>query len=426
LAQVVMSRAKSSEVIALRSLLIVWLAWAALMLGFQALVQERFSLQRPDQALDWTAAETGPDARSGHPYLSDAFLAGHAWWDSEYYISIALAGYDDPAMRAAGPASKPDAPQAALKRDRPDWVSLNHAFLPAYPYATRLLAWPTIGLGARPVAAAVGAGVAVSLLGTLAAMLALADLASEPAEGRRAAFYLLVWPGAVFLAQVYSEGLFLGLSFGALAMLRRRAWPWAAALAAGAVFARATGGLLLIPFLWTWIAGGGAGALLRRTPRAFVAALLALSPLAAYLVWRLAFGADFQFVETRYFGRGLLELGPSLDSWRDAWSGLLRGPPPAVAYRALDIAAFAAALAASAAFFRRDPPLVVYGLAVLAVAATSGSSVGVIRYALAVPALFLAPAILGRHSAFDQAWTLAGALGLAVATTAFTFGFWAG
>jgi hypothetical protein len=410
----------------LRSLLIVWLAWAALMLGFQSLIQARFSLQRPDQALDWTAAETGLAARIGHPYLSDPFMAGHAWWDSEYYISIALAGYDDPAMRAAGPASSPGAPQAALKRDQPSWVGLDHAFLPAYPYAMRLLAGPLIGLGARPIAAAVGAGVAVSLLGALGAMLALANLADEPAHGRRAAVYLLVWPGAVFLGQVYSEGLFLGLSFGALAMLRRRAWPWAAALAAGAVFARATGGLLLIPFFWTWIADGGLGALRRRTPRAFPVALLAVSPLIAYLAWRLALGADFQFVESRYFGRGLLELGPSFDSWQAAWSALLHGPPPAAAYRALDFAAFAAAFAASAAYFRRDPPLALYGLAVLGVAATSGSSVGVIRYALAVPALFLAPAQLGRCWALDRVWTLAGALGLALTTTAFTFGFWAG
>jgi hypothetical protein len=58
-------------------------------------------------------------------------------------------------------------------------------------------------------------------------MIAIADLAEgglAEGEGRRAAFYLLIWPGSVFLAQVYSEGLFLGLSFGALALMRRRSW----------------------------------------------------------------------------------------------------------------------------------------------------------------------------------------------------------
>ena len=43
---------------ALRGLIVVWLGWAVLMLGFQAYVQARFSLERPDRALDWTAGDT--------------------------------------------------------------------------------------------------------------------------------------------------------------------------------------------------------------------------------------------------------------------------------------------------------------------------------------------------------------------------------
>ena len=44
----------------------------------------------------------------------------------------------------------------------------------------------------------------------------------------------------------------------------------------------------------------------------------------------------------------------------------------------------------------------------------------------AVPALFLVPARLGRGPAFDRLWTLAGAVGLALFTLAFSAGFWAG
>jgi hypothetical protein len=48
------------------------------------------------------------------------------------------------------------------------------------------------------------------------------------------------------------------------------------------------------------------------------------------------------------------------------------------------------------------------------------------RYALAMPALALAPARLGRFVVFDRLWTLACVLGLAALATLFSFGFWAG
>jgi len=421
-----MSQVRPFTLHLLTGLLVVWLGWAAIMLGFQALAPMRFSLERPDQALDWTAAETAADAHKDHPYLADPFLAGHAQWDSEYYVSIALKGYDDPAMLAVGPASRPDAIQAAPKKQRPGWVGVDHAFLPVYPFAIGLVARPFIALGARPVAAAVGAGVAISLAGTLAAMIALADLARSAPAGRRAAFYLLAWPGAVFLAQVYSEGLFLGLSFGAIALVRRKAWPAAAALAAAAVFTRATGGLLLIPFLCAFITDGGLQRLRRPAPADLLAALCAFAPALAYLAWRALYGADFSFVETHYFGRGLFQIGLSLESFSDAFAVISQGPAPSAAYYLLELTGLAAALATAILCLRRDPTLALYSLPVLGVAVTSGSLAGALRYALSLPALFLVPAQLGRNTAFDRLWTLAGALGLAVETIAFTFGFWAG
>src|SRR5215469_1856886 len=183
-----------------RQIMLVWLGWAAIMLGFQAFALARLDLARPDRTLDWTASWTNADALERHFYLKTPILAGHAAWDSEFYISIALHGYEDPAMRAASPASTPDAEVAGAKGSHPKWVSLNHAFFPLYPFAMGVIARPLAAVGMDRVDAATLAGVAISLAAALGAMLAIAELAAADGEdGLRTAFYLAIWPAAVFL-----------------------------------------------------------------------------------------------------------------------------------------------------------------------------------------------------------------------------------
>jgi hypothetical protein len=394
-----------------------------LLVGFQDFVQARFQLQRPDNVKDWTGSWTNANAAARHPYLQSPALKGHAAWDSEFYISIALHGYEDPAMRAASPSSTPDAEVAGPKKGHANWVSLNHAFFPGYPFAMGLMARPLAALGFEQVGAATLAGVAVSLVSALFAMFAMADLAlsdreAEAGDGVRAAFYLAVWPAAMFMAQVYSEALFLALSFGALAMMKRDRWGWAAALAVAAVFTRATGVLLVIPFGLTWLGLGDR--------RSIGRAIFAASPVIAYAGWRLLFGRDFDFVETRYFGRWPFAIGPSIDAWTDFAETLLGGDPQARAYDLTELFGIVAALVTSVLLWRRDKALTLYGLATFAVVATSGAALGMHRYALAMPALFLAPAQLGRGPVFDRVWTLVCCLGLGVLTLLFSFGFWAG
>jgi len=123
----------------------------------------------------------------------------------------------------------------------------------------RLLSFPLSIFGMNSIATATLAGVIVSLLGTLAAMLSLYELA-EPELGHegglRAVFYLLIFPSGLFLAQVYTEGLFIGLAFTSLALLRKGHYKWAALLAVLATFTRAAGVVLVIPFLLDWIKVG--------------------------------------------------------------------------------------------------------------------------------------------------------------------------
>jgi hypothetical protein len=80
----------------------------------------------------------------------------------------------------------------------------------------------------------------------------------------------------------------------------------------------------------------------------------------------------------------------------------------------------------SAILWRTHKALALYGLAVLAIALTSGAALGLPRYVIAIPGLFLVPARWGRSVVFDRVWSLANILGLAVFGLAFSLDFWAG
>ena len=418
----------------LRSILLLWLGWAVLMLGYQAFAPARLALQHPDHATAWTPDETQGADHPGHPYLSGRFMNAQLAWDSEYYLSIALHGYADPRMQAVARDADPGDPKPAPKGQHPDWVSLNSAFFPAYPAAMRIVATPLLLAGADPVAAVTAAGVAVSLAGTLFAMLALADLARGEGEGEgeapdadRAAFYLLILPASFFRAQVYTEGLFMALSFGALALARRRRLAWAALLAVLATWTRATGALLIIPLAWTWLADGGAKRLIARPlGRELAGAALVVAPAFAYLAWRAVLGRDFAAVEEHYFGRAAFAVGPSLDSWMEAATAFWTGAPASRAYYLVEFAGLGFGLIASIAIWRRDRMLAVYGLALIAVALSSGVALGMHRYILGVPAIYLVSARWGRSATFDRLWTLGNVLVMAVFALAFSADFWAG
>ena len=125
-----------------------------------------------------------------------------------------------------------------------DELPLNYAFLPFYPMMMRMLSFPLQVFGLNAIATATLAGIIISMLGTLGGMLALYDLTKDElgeSGGVRTAFYLIVFPTGMFLAQVYTEGLFVGLAFGALAMTKREKWVWAAVLAVFATWTRAVG-----------------------------------------------------------------------------------------------------------------------------------------------------------------------------------------
>ena len=419
----------------------MWLAWVAIVMVFQEFVPARLKLQTPDYALTWTPNETRPRSQNDKPYLVEPFLNRHVSWDSEFYLSIATTGYDDPRVRAIavgnGSARQVDPASATpplgdSPENRP--LSLNYAFMPLYPLVTRVIAFPIQVLGLTPIAAATLAGVLVSVLGALAAMLALYDLVRDElgeAGGLRAAFYLIAFPTGFFLAQVYTEGLFVGLAFGCIALARRKQWLWAALLAVLATWTRAVGVALVIPLAWAlWNELRAKEVSLRPLDRRLVFhAMLVLLPVVAYLTWHYSFwGRAFAIVEGSYFSRGLFLLGQSLSVWGQSFGAMLNGSgnTQATAYYALELFGILLGLLATALTIRRYPDIALFGLVVLVVSLTSGVAQGMLRYVIAMPAVFIVLSRLSKNAVFDRSWTFGSVLAQGVVATLFTFDMWAG
>lgn len=410
----------------IRNLILLWLLWAVILLGFQRLVSARIALARPDRVLSWTANETHASSHRNQPYLNDPVLNETVAWDSEFYLSIAAVGYDDPVVRTLQPPdhAAPASPEAAGFVP----LSLNYAFFPFYPLMIRVVAFPLRLLGMTPIAISTVAGVIVSLLGALVAMLSLYDILHDELGdegGLRAAFYLLIFPSGFYLAQVYTEGLFVGLAFGSLALIRRRQWVGAAVLAACATWTRAVGAALLIPLLIAWVQDGGGRAILQRfTWKTAGIGMLALSPLAAYLIWNVLLGRQFHEVEAHFFSRGLFDLSRSFSAWRYALSTLMEDNPQTAVYYWLEFASVALGLAACLLTLKDYPGIALFGLTVVVISFTSGVPQGMIRYVLAVPSIFILLSRLGRSPVFDRAWTTASLLIMGLLVTLYTFDLW--
>ena len=95
-------------------------------------------------------------------------------------------------------------------------------------------------------------------------------------------------------------------------------------------------------------------------------------------------------------------------------------------YYGLELAAVILGLLATAFTLRRYPDLALFGLAVLVVSLTSGVAQGMLRYVLAMPAIFLFLSRLGKNTVFDRSWSLASTLLMSLMTLLYSFDLWAG
>ena len=453
-------------------IVLLWAAWLIVICAFQIVVQARLSPQRPDAVLGWTQGFTTQavppgDGAGCRPRLADPSMNEHVAFDSEYYISIAVAGYDDPQSSAyvwnGKFSGNGGVPTCTAGMD--GWTPLNYAFMPGYPMAMRpIMAVESVlpfTSDLTDTGRATLAGIIVSALGGLLAMLALARLmafmerrskrtapdgdevaaATSPwggAGGLRAALYLLVFPTGFYLAQVYTEGLLLGLAFMACALAVEKKMVTAAVFAVLAALTRQVGVLLILPLAWA------AFEILRDRQsrptgwRIGVPIAAALAPAVTFLAWFLSpLGQNWQTVEREYFGRSF-NIPGSIDMWGKSLASLISGvdktayaaygggslPSSTSVYIALEFLALALAIAACVWLMRRMPGVALFGLAVIVLSAGSSSAQGMDRYVLAVPAIFLMLAWFGRREVFDRAWVMASTLLMGMLAMLFTFGFW--
>ncbi|HSL45203.1 MAG TPA: mannosyltransferase family protein [Anaerolineales bacterium] len=425
-----------------RVIVLLWLAWAIIVIGFQSLATARIVPVYPDGAQEWTEEFTYEGYQEGRVFLLEPFMNNQVAWDSEYYLAIAIGGYDDPRAPHLTPlgvqVSVVDHMVSQSGSSFNESIALSYAFFPFYPMMIRVFSYPLQIFGLNEIATATLAGVIVSALGALLGMLALYDLTRESLgkDGAlRAAFYLIIFPTGFFLVQVYTEGLFVGLAFACLAMLRRKQWLIAALLGVAATMTRAVGIALIIPMVVTWLRTGEwidldlewrqiyhEGIPLRPLARA----LLALSPLIAFVIWKFSYlGLAFDYIESSYFGRGFLQFGYAFYVWAEAFQSMLAGTNlQHSAYYFTEFLGLAIGIVACIATFKTHPEIAWFSLTVLLISWGSGPAQGIHRYILGAPAVFITLSRWGEHPVFDRAWTMLSILLMGLLAMLFAFNMW--
>lgn len=403
-----------------RNLVILWAVWFTLLYGFQWLVTTRLQLKQPDEAVVWSANETLPSSNDGKIYLLEPFMNRQVAWDSEYYVGIAVGGYDDP---EAGYVRNPATGLPIAK---------NYSFFPLYPYLMSAVAFPLRIFGLSAIGTATLAGSIITLLGTLAGLFAIWDLTQglfDEDSAWRAVFYMLVFPSAFFFAQIYTEGLFVGLAFSALMLTKRKQWVWASLLGFLAAWTRAHGAAMALPLLLAWIINTDWKSNLRSqlTWKWFLQGLLAFLPLIGYFIWRTSpLGKGWEELQAFYFGRGLMTIESSLQSWKDAYFYARYVSQEGLIYFGIEVFTILLGLICSIWLIRRDPIVALFSLAVVVLSVFSGSAQSMARYMLIAPSIFITLGYWGKNKVVDKAWTLISILLMGMSVLLFSYDMWVG
>jgi hypothetical protein len=330
-------------------------------------------------------------------------------WDGDWFIRVAMHGYQQPnaALRALYHSQRaPYRPVFHAQIDAP--------FFPLLPALIRVA--HSVGLGWR-----LGA-LLMANLASLAGVLAFGALGVSlfgDALGARAAVYLAISPMAFVLAMVYSEGVALLCICAAGVLVARGRHGWASIFGFLAALARPQGFLVLLPLGWmAWRRGDPWS----RRGLVVVAPLLGLG--AMLLLQYSQTGDPLLFAHAeRAWGRPSPSLGGLEHSWH-AWVGIVTAPN-SLPYDWRDAAAvvIASALLIVAAVQRLPPEWVIFGaLNILAPLAT-GDVTAVARYSLLSLPIFWALARLGNHRSLDTSYRIVapGLLGMLAALLPYSF-----
>lgn len=367
----------------MRRALALTAAWLLIVNLFALTAFNRLNLA-PDTAFDWMS-ETS--VRPVHPNWDIIEL--HNRWDSYWYLNIAQEGYVE---RGAETLS-------------------NVVFFPLYPLLIRVL---------RPLAGGdlVLAGWMVSSIFLMLAVWMLVRLTQEfhpEIDPLLPPLFLLAYPAAFFLNAVYSESLFLFLSLSMIVWALRRNFFLASICGALASATRIAGVFLFVPLLVEFIQANGWRSLLTR--RAWPLALAPAGALAFFVYHWIAFDDFFLYLRVqRLYGR---------DFRFDAIEYVARNNPNIVvtAYDAAFVAA--AVIMGVLALKKFRPSYGLYMLVSLAVALSSGTGLGIARYAMVLfPIYIIAGGI--RSVVGRSVWLFSSALLLALNIICFVNHYWAG
>ena len=315
-------------------------------------------------------------------------LAGLTRWDGSAYLDIARSGYDQ-LDRSYG------------------------AYAPLYPLL--------MGIGGRLLGgssdAYIIAGVAISNVALLAALVALVALASPRvgADGaKRAAICVLAFPTTVILSATYAEATFLAFAVASAVESERGRGARSGVFAGLAALARPFGAIAVLPLFWRLARER------RSSWRAW--APVALAPLAfigwtAYLARRQ--GDPLEVIRV-YSAWGTAPRTP-LQAILDLFDPALYGFPWIV----LGLFVLFSALAVLS-WRVVGPAYGAFVLMLLLVVASSGSLTSSMRYELAMYPGFIALGGLLQRPLANAVWTSASAILAIVFTAMFALWMWIG
>lgn len=379
-----------------RSLTLIWLGWYIALVLFQQIVWARFTVERPDRGYAWTEAMTGGEYDG--PETGAWF---YARWDSYRYVRIAQTGYEDPTLAT---------------------------FFPGYPLVMRIvdeiLLAPFFDEDARDSRMAF-AGILVSAVASYVAVWGMfvfaRDRLGDETLALRAAFYLLIFPTAMFMVQLYTESMYLAVAMWSLVLMYRQQWLPAVALAVYATLTRPTGMFLFLPMFTIWLDHWWRGRML--SPWLLAGVFAPVVTFFGFNQFLAANGID-TFEAQQDFGRFLLQPQAVLAFLQQiGWMG---ADSHGTVQIGLDIALTLLATVMCLVEWKHHPGLALYGLAATWVSLSTGQLVSQNRYVLIVVPIFFVLARWGRDVSVDRIWTIVSVLLLALYLVQFTQGLWTG
>lgn len=373
----------------------LWLGWYIILILFQHMVWARFDLQKPDYAYTWTSEMTTGEVDG--PETGGWF---HARWDSWRYVAIAQDGYSDIKLAT---------------------------FFPGYPILMRIwdeatLRWifPHMNWDDRMALS----GVMVSAITGAVSCALMYQLVAERLgqdDALRGVFYLLIFPTAMFMAQLYTESAYLAVSLGVLLLTYRKKLWLAGLLAAYAAITRPTGLLLFFPMGTVWLDHWWRG---KDLPRHLLIPIT--FPIIAFFGFNMWLGNQGlnTFQAQQDFGRYFMQpLTLCIFAQQIAWMGT---DAAGLVHVGLDLGLTLFATALCLREWKWHPGLALYGLAAIWLPLGTGQLVSQNRYVLIVIPMLFVLVRWGRNPLFDRLWTFASLLLFAMYAILYTQGFWTG